>query len=337
MPESQGESLSDESQAERAAFGTDVSEIRHEPQTSRLRLRAYVICVGLFPFALVAITLFAFTTGFYARHSGSPYLQQVGYARTLHDSGCQVVIEGDSTAMVSIEPAIIEQRTELKACNIAEIAGVQRVNGMVSLDTYLAQNQRPKYLLFLYAPNNLVPPAKWTDVASFEGYYYQLRFLPLASRLKQFTHDPDSVIQTAELGFRLAVQALFRPAEKGDPMADRVAAQGRVPWIGPALTSCANFPATGRIPDPRWVQNLRQTYNRDGTHVFVDATPMPSCDPALAFYAPYLTKPLVDDGQRTLPITAYSSTGNLHVNDTGAQMLSTLIADQIARAERGEP
>ena len=57
--------------------------------------------------------------------------------------------------MVGVIPQVIEQRTGLTACNIAEVAGVQSINGMAVTDAYLQHNQRPKYIVFLYAPEKL--------------------------------------------------------------------------------------------------------------------------------------------------------------------------------------
>ena len=39
---------------------------------------------------------------------------------------------------VGVPPSVIQDATELKTCNISEVADVQVVNGMMVLDTYLA-------------------------------------------------------------------------------------------------------------------------------------------------------------------------------------------------------
>ncbi len=283
----------------------------------------------LFPFAMVMGTLLWMATGSYTRHAQYAYLAGTGYGMRLRGADCQVVIDGDSTALVGVLPSVIAHRTGLKTCNISEVAGVQVVNGMMVLDTYLKHNRPPEYLVFLYAPENLTDAQRWNNVSTFEGYFFRLKYGRDAGLAKMMAHDPSEIITDAELGFRTGVQWLATRSLPASKLHERELTQGHVAEPGEAWTHC---PAAEerRAPDLAWIAHLRQTYSVNGTQVLVDVMPEPPCDATLAFYNGMLAPNSVDNGLGTLPLKVYTHTGRLHVNDEGAQMLSAEIAEQIA-------
>ena len=321
--------MSDTQHTEREADGLAIGEVRRQPAASRTQLRWYVAFVTLAPFAVMIGALCWMATPGYARRSKDPYFQAIGYGRQLHNAGCQVVIEGDSTAMTGVIPKIIEQRTGLKTCNIAEIAGVQVINGMASLDQFLQNNPRPQFLVFLYVPENLRPPQNWTTVARFEGVYYRERFFPVTSFLKLIVQQPEEVIGYGELGLRTGIQSLLKSAPP-DFMQMRIADEGRFRISGETMVDCSTYGLMLNQPDMPWLTHLRQTYSQGGTKVLIDATPEPPCDPSRPFYAKVLTPAVVDNGLATLPVDSYTLGGLLHVNDAGAHLLSEQLANQIA-------
>jgi hypothetical protein len=325
--------LSDASQRDRESYGTDLTEVRHEPAAQRGRLRLYVAAMVLFPFVAVIFTLWWMTTGSYLRHAQYAYFVGTGYGSKLHGADCQVVVDGDSTALVGVLPRVIEQRTGLKTCNIAEVAGVKVVNGMMVLDDYLAHNRRPRFLLFLYAPENLTPPAEWTTVADFEGVFYRLRFHPDAAFWRLALREPNVILTDAELGLRTGLQWLPKrplPAEVGQ---ERERTGGRVGEPGEALQRCPGD-VPERAPDGAWLAGLRKKYGVGGTQVLIDAMPEPPCDPSLGFYRARL-KGVIDNTLHTLPIGDYNASGRLHTTDAGAVELSGRLAEQIAQRMAG--
>jgi hypothetical protein len=322
--------LSDHSQDDRRAFGIDTGEVRHEPMAARGRLRGYVAALLLTPFVLLIGTTFWMTTEVYRNHSVYRHLVGTGYGMRLHGADCDVVVYGDSSALVGVDPAAIEQHTGLKTCNIAEIAGVQEVNGMIVPDTYLENNKRPRYMVFLYVPENLNDASKWTEVSTFEGIFFRLQMRPDRAFWKTMAKHPEAITAVAEGGLRTGVQGLFsRPPHVREQL------QGRLPEPGPVLTEC--IPAFAvRAPDAGWIQHLRQRYGVGGTRVLVDVMPEPPCDATRSFYDAQLAPGMVDNQLGTLPLSMYANTGRLHVNDDGAQMVSLMIAAQIVKAEKGE-
>jgi hypothetical protein len=330
--------LSDASQQDRESYGTDFSEVRHEPPASSLRLRIYVAVLVLFPFALILVVLWWMSSATYIRHAQYAYFMGTGYGSKLRHADCDVVVDGDSSALVGVMPKVIEQRTGLKTCNIAEVAGVKLINGMMVLDDYLKHNKRPRFLMFVYAPEDLTPPSEWTSVAPFEGVYYRLQFHPDFGLLKIAAEQPNMMLMVTELGLRTGFHwALEKPmpAEAAD---ERERSGGRVLIPGGPLTRCSDG-AIARPPDAAWLAHLRKEYGVDGTQVLIDAMPEPPCDPTLEFYQERLGKPEIDNTMKTMPTEYFTQSGRLHTSDEGAKVLSERLGDQIAALidEKGEP
>ncbi len=122
---------------------------------AQLRLRLYVAVLVLFPFVAIIFTLWWMTTASYLRHAQYAYFVGTGYGSKLRGADCQVVVDGDSTALVGVLPEVIEQRTGLKTCNIAEVAGVKVVNGMMVLDDYLRTTAGRAFCCFCMRPRTL--------------------------------------------------------------------------------------------------------------------------------------------------------------------------------------
>lgn len=320
--------MTDASQRDRQEFGTGLTEVRHEPLASPWRLRLYVAVLCIFPFALILFTFWWVTTGSYIRHVPFPYIVDTGYGSRLQHADCDVVIDGDSTALVGVLPRIIEQRTGLKTCNIAEVAGIKLVNGMMVLDDYLAHNRRPQYLVFVFAPENLTHPSRWAFVSDFEGWFYRIRFHRDAAFWRRLTQDPNGTLANAELAFRDGIE--FLPKRPLPPALahERDLNGGHVSEPGAPLTRCSGD-TIYRTPDPAWLSSLRRTYGVGGTHVLIDAMPMPPCDEGLPFYRTHLAG-LIDNAVDTLPIGDYNSSGRLHTNELGTAALSNRIADQLS-------
>ena len=145
-----------------------------QPKASRNSLR-YVALLFFVPLAFFFCLCFVLPTRWLAARSGDPYLANLGYGASLHQANCDIVLDGDSTAEVGLDPTIFEQQTHLKTCNIAEPDGVRVLNGNAILDQYLAQNAPPRVILFLFNAPNLNPAASPGDIGLFEGFSYRMR------------------------------------------------------------------------------------------------------------------------------------------------------------------
>lgn len=286
----------------------------------------YLLPFLLAPLLLILAAIVIVPSRWYALRAGSTYLANVGYATRLHNTQCDLLIAGDSTAMVGIDPAILHARTGLSVCNIAEFRGMSVVNENLMVDQFLRNNPPPRLLLFMYAPEAL-NHTTWNKVPLFEGITLRMRLLNTAT-FALFLRHPIEFLAWTEQGLRTTLFHLHTHPFGPEVEHQREAVNGFFPVSGPAQTACEPTRRAG-LPDPAFVRNLRQTYTRPGTRVLVDATPTLPCDLALADYRRTLAG-LVDDlPYPTLPVSDFLEGSRLHVTPAGSVVLSNLIADQI--------
>jgi hypothetical protein len=255
----------------------------------------------------------------------------MGYADTLENRRCDILIYGDSTALVGIDPAILEQRTGLSACNISEYGALTLVNHMQLVDDFLAHNPRPRFILFMFTPDRLNQPRGWgINTPTLEAISYLIRRQPPARAALMLASHPVESITWSETGMRLTLSHLHaRPF----PEATRHIREdyaGRFP-IPESTRQACDDPTGYRVPpDPTWISDLRARYGQDGTRVLVDATPTAPCDPDLPYFQQQLNSLIDNAPYPTIPIDAFSTDGHLHVNHRGIAILSNMVADQIA-------
>ena len=87
---------------------------------SRTRLLLYLAPLVFCPLLILVFAIVVEPTQWFAEHSGDPFLVTLGYGSQLRNADCKITIYGDSTAMIGINPGIIQKRTGLSTCNIAE-------------------------------------------------------------------------------------------------------------------------------------------------------------------------------------------------------------------------
>jgi hypothetical protein len=255
-------------------------------------------------------------------------MANLGYGATLRGRDCKVLIYGDATAMVGVDPKIIEAKTGLSTCNIAEAAGVTMVSGTLPVDRFLEGNPRPKVIVFLYAPENLSRPRAWEHIEYFEAITSRLQEEPNAATARTLARHPEQTLAWAERGLRMALTSLGAKPFSDETAHLRDRHLGQMKLEGPTMTGCANK-VSGYPPDPVWVKLLRTQYGVGGTKVLVDMTPIADCDPALPYYTEHLVG-LVDD--RPLPIypmADYVAEERMLMNARGSAKLSAMISDQL--------
>ena len=307
-------------------------------QPPRLYAR-YLLPLILVPLLLPLAALSIVPTAWFAQHSGISYLVTVAYGATLQDANCQVVIYGDSTAMLGIDPGRIRQLTGLTTCNIAEFMGITMLDGTRLVDQYLARNRRPRYLIFNYAPEDLNPDQQYgnANIHLFEAITYTLRQRGRAAKL--LLRHPGEFLDWSCRGLRIAAERVVtKPfeSEATEPFPPEIqylrnTSGGRIlPEDGRALSSCS-YLSNASVPDKNWIESLRSIYGRDGTTVLIDVTPIPACDPNLAFFRGTLAG-VIDNGVETLPVSDFLW-GGRHTTEAGSVALSQRIASQIRTLE----
>jgi hypothetical protein len=308
------------------------------PSPTQLYAR-YLLPLILIPLLLPIAAVFIVPTAWFAQHSGISYLATVAYGATLRDTNCQVVIYGDSTAMLGIEPERVRQLTGLSTCNIAEYMGITMLDGTRLVDQYLARNRRPRYLIFNYAPEDLNPNQQYgnTNIHLFEAITYTLR--QRGRGVIMLLRHPGEFLDWSCRGLRIAaervvtkpaVSAVTKPFSPEIQYLRNRTVGGMVPEDSQALSSCS-YQSRANAPDRNWIEFLRSKYGRDGTTVLIDATPIPACDPNLSFFRETLAG-VVDNRVDTLPVNDFLE-GGRHTTTAGSVLLSDRIASQIRTSE----
>lgn len=302
----------------------------HSDQTWRTRrLVFYLLPFLIFPLILFGLALAIVPTHWFAMRSGNAYLANLGYGLTLTNTSCQVLITGDSTALVGVDPAVITKATGLTACNIAEFEGMTLVTGNAVLDHFLAHNPRPLYIVFMYCPEYLTVKKNWEDVSAFEAISYRLEHERTLDTVKVLALHPGETFKWAEQGLRFTAQRLRSRPLPPEAARLRVPTGGQLPMTTEkALTTCNAKPVNILI-DRDWMAGLRSRYAVSGTSVLIDATPVPTCEPGLPQMQQTLAGQVDNLPLPTLPIGDYVTGGRLHAGPAGALVISKMIAAQI--------
>lgn len=312
------------------AEGLALDEVRVEPSAPRSRLRAYVAVLCLTPVVLLAAAARWMASPVYREHAQYTSFTGIGYGTRLQHADCEVVIDGDSSALVGVIPAVVEQKTGLKTCNVAEMAGVRVVNGGMVLDEYLAHNRAPRLIVFQFAPNDFVPAERWKSVATFEGVYFRLQYRPDAAFVGWSLTHPEMLLDNLELGARTGLPWIREKPLPPEAFFVRERHGGWLPDEGTALTACPHAPGF-RPPDAAYVAEMRAKYQTQGTKVLMESTPEPECLSDRALYAPLLAR-VTDAPAATLPLGDYTDSGWLHVNRAGAEANSERVAELVQAA-----
>ena len=305
-----------------------------EPEApSRHAFAVYLVWLVLVPVTLFAAALTIVPTRWFESHSHNEFSMNVGYGETLHNADCNILVYGDSTALLAVDPLVLQKETGLSACNISEFMGMTLVNGTMVVDRFLAHNPRPRYLLFVYAPEGYVRQKDWGAFTTFEAISFRLEHVRNLSTVWLFLRHPAEFFSWMETGLYYAIVQARSPAAPEASRHLREPHRGHYPWGGANLTSCPASTLPEGQPDAAWIATLRTKYGVEGTRVLVDATPMPACDPTFAFYKDKFGG-LSDNRLETYPISDYLAAGHSHMNAAGSLKLSTQLGRQIAALEQ---
>jgi hypothetical protein len=298
------------------------------PASNRLSLYLYLTPLVGLPLLILVAAILIVPSDWLAEHSGNPFLVTLGYGGMLRNTSCDILVYGDSTAMIGVNPAVIRNRTGLSTCNIAETEGMTMVNGTMILDQFLEHNPRPRFLVFMYSPEGLDPQTQRhnTEVTTFEAVMYRFRQPNKLADLVAVMKHPDDFFSWAEHGIRMSMSAISAKPLSPDIKLTRFKTFGQSPLNNTPLISCS-YSRHNTPPDKAWVNGLRSKYSTNGTTVLFDAMLLPDCDPDVAYFRAQLPG-VIDNQVGTLPMADYFN-GGRHVTPIGSVPLSNMIANQI--------
>jgi hypothetical protein len=293
---------------------------------SKRQVSTYLILPILCPILIVVSAFVILPSHWFTVRSDIPYLVNMGYADSLHHHECQVLLYGDSSAMTDLSPKLITEQTGLSACNIAEYQGLAHVTKTLMVDEYLANNPRPRYIVFMYTPDDLMAPT-W-KFSSYESTTYLVQRRRSLATAWQLAIHPKSTLDWATHGMRmvlLRVRAAPFPPSVYRLRADQ---EGLLPNPRPTIHTCGS-PNANIAPDRAWIKELRSRYETSDTTVLVDATPTSACDVSLPFYQVHLDGLVDNSPYQAVPDGSFTDGGRLHANALGITRISSLVASQI--------
>lgn len=237
-------------------------------------LSGVLLLLYVFPFWIVR-------TDFYEKHNLSFYARPLNYAFNTAGTNADVVIFGDSTALLGINPSQISSRLGVKVLNLVNTQPSLIVNNDLSLRRYLSANRAPKLLVFYFAPWDFdYGHARFDARPVYEGEELLAR-QGTAGEIITFLakHPIDGIVFPLRFyasAWQLTLHKVSHPNQDAQ--------------LSTTLGHVANFDATA-LPDschyPKllvdnihfaWVKALGESYSTPRTKVLFYAAPVPACD-----------------------------------------------------------
>ena len=296
-------------------------------------------CLLLVILPLLAIPLFIAVgrSDFFLRHGASVWVQANDAVFSMHDRRCDVVIFGDSTAMTGINPAVVEDQTGFRTCNIAVTNAVLAVTDNLTLNHYLSHNARPRVILVQLSPDAFRQENHaWRKTIYAEGLLELLRHgSPSEARKVLLTHPQEAI---AFAGYAAGFSAFYDIKDlwfhvthlrsEEDAITVR---NGFFTPPAPPRTSCQptraiSSPAQGNSFSRSLVDEYRNQYSPRSGVVLVNVAPIPSCDENLAAYRSELDG-VTSNHLLPLPIGLFND--DRHYTALGSTVVSRLVAAEL--------
>jgi hypothetical protein len=253
-----------------------------------------------------------------------------------HNRACDVLIYGDSTADVGLDPRVITAQTGLSACNIATNRPIVDTLGTMPVDAFLAHNPKPQLLVLQFGPELFYRSrTPWQNAGPYSPMVVLTRDVPRITALRIMLAQPSEttafllyILQTRLLPRHAATPALAENFQQ--KLAYAEASNGQLDLGFPALTAC-DSPALklyGPV-DAAWIRELHRRYEAEGIAVVVRASPVPTCDPQRDKFRADLAS-LVDDDSDPLPVNLYVG-GGRHMTHEGSQAATLALVHFLER------
>ena len=244
-----------------------------------------------------------------------------------------IVIFGDSTAFLGVDPRIINQDLGLHTLVIPNTIGSLHVVNDLALERYLQRNRRPRLLVFYFAAWNLDYSHDEQKNLVFEGEEILLRNGTWSDIGFYAEHHPLDLLMFPfqQLNSTLRISK-FKEAFHADRAADTFSSLGHRDYTEPWATLDSSCIIPNRYIDQSTstsVQLLMRKYQQQNFTVAVYLAPVPSCTNAHV-----VTDRMFSDVRAAhpigLPASSFANDGFYgHVRPPSVAMVSHLFAQSI--------
>ncbi len=234
----------------------------------------------LLPALLYPLAFFIATRPHYEQWATSQWGPMLEYAFNTHGENADVVIFGDSSAFLGIDPRVIHAELGLRSIVLPDTVGSIPVTGDKPLRNYLQFNRAPRVLVLYFSAWNL-DFDNVTQARLFEGEEMMLRHMS-AREIAQFAwRHPTELLVFPFRFFSTFGPKMIHAALHGVNREETTAkALGHVDFTEPfpPLTAGCSLPQnfldhTGVAS----VQELVRRFSTPGTQVIVYLAPVPGC------------------------------------------------------------
>ena len=281
---------------------------------------------------LVAVSLVSDPS--FSQRMPNLYITIQVYAFGLYHADCDVLIYGDSSTMSGDDPDIIEARTHLKTCNIAQTQPVVLNSGTLPIDIFLRKNRAPKYLVIQLSPDTLYQSHQLDAMPVIEPVTFMLRHDPGPSTTMKLIRHPAILPVYAKIV--LASWYATSPVQRAD--FDQKYGQTIKDYFSRGLLTLPKPPETDCMTprklfreDFGWVEEGRKRYSAEGIKVLVMISPIPECDQQVEVYRRTLASQLGVE-INTLPLRMFND-GDRHFTREGSAVVSDSVAQKILLLE----
>lgn len=243
--------------------------------------RRYLRAAAALFLALYLAPVFLLRIPSFEHWGGSSFGPALDYGFQIAHQDADIVIFGDSSAAVGLDPLQMSSALGLKVINLPNTGASLHVVSDMNLKRYLANNKPPRLIVFYFTPWNLDYTHEPAGGRIYEGEEMLIRHgSPLQIATFALTH----VIDTLEFPFRFysanppnAIRTSLRHEHPAPAVA---AAMGHADPLSrrPPLTSpCAFPPDLTRTKPSSTARTLIQTYTTPPTDTLFYIAPMPAC------------------------------------------------------------
>jgi hypothetical protein len=251
----------------------------------------YLAVLLLLPLLALLLTFPLAASQGFLRISRRPLWHAAQYRFILPpQQNCDVVIAGDSSGMIGVDPHTLEARTGWKTCNIALPYIGTALAGTRVLDAYLTHNQPPRFIVFHLSDNHLHAPALDEDNGIIDGWLMVDEHFPLSEKLHIFARHPLHTLRfvTAVWKQFLSTKPILRPDwTRGTYRADMERQSAERGWMAQQGTS-PDVVCAWQAPEPHtdrsYIGSLTAQYTRGATRAVIWANPARDCDNQIAQY-----------------------------------------------------
>jgi hypothetical protein len=259
-----------------------IDQILHETRPAARSIFAkYLVFLAVIPLIVYLATFPLMMTPRLPHLGFSKFGPVLDYSFDINHLDADVVIFGDSSAFLGVDPHIVTAETGLRTVVMPNTVGSLPTTGDMALRRYLEHNRKPRLLVLYFSAWSLDYNDPNYIGLNFEGEEELLRHGSFRDVAQFALHHP---IEFLLVPFRayitLGVQSAIKYFHDPDRLGETAAALGHMDYTlpYPVLTQPCRIPARylSRVKDDS-VRQLVQQYQTLNIPVVVYLAPIPDC------------------------------------------------------------